>query len=364
MARIVSTIAPYFRYIWPIAGVYGIAVGLFFAALIRTGWQLGYPLDDTYIHLSIARNLSEFGSWGLSPGQFQFSSSSPLYTLLLTGLIQLFGDSAAWGLGINLLTLGGLLLWLATHLPGSHRISWLLGIGLLGPLPTLALYGMEHLLHIWLCLAVSWQTILVIQGKGKGGLLFLLAMACCGFRYEGLFVILAAGSLLLWHKQFLAAALASLGGGLPVGIAGGLSWLHGGPFVPLPILGKGHLPSDWLSGLLAWGGQAMNRLYENPFLWAMLLAISLLLLLHLNQQTKHQKLAVAWAWLSLCPAILHLGFAEVGGLRYEAYVLVLGGFAVAHLWEELPDKFSGIFSNIGGYACLLLFLFPFGVRRC
>src|SRR4051812_45844062 len=42
-----------------------------------------YPLDDTYIHMSIGKNLAEFGQWGITRHEFTSSSSSILYTLLI-----------------------------------------------------------------------------------------------------------------------------------------------------------------------------------------------------------------------------------------------------------------------------------------
>ena len=52
-----------------------------------------YPLDDTYIHMSIAKNLALYHNWGISANEFQSASSSILYTLLLSALFKLFKPS-------------------------------------------------------------------------------------------------------------------------------------------------------------------------------------------------------------------------------------------------------------------------------
>src|SRR5712675_82827 len=45
-----------------------------------------YALDDTYIHMSIARNFARYGVWGVTRYEFSSSSSSLLWTLLLSAI--------------------------------------------------------------------------------------------------------------------------------------------------------------------------------------------------------------------------------------------------------------------------------------
>lgn len=45
---------------------------------------IGFPLDDSWIHQTYARNLVEFGGWFFNPGVSSAGSTSPLWTLLLT----------------------------------------------------------------------------------------------------------------------------------------------------------------------------------------------------------------------------------------------------------------------------------------
>lgn len=53
--------------------------------------SLIYLLDDTYIHLAIAKNFAKYGVWGVNSDEFSSTSSSLLYTLLLSFLFLLFG---------------------------------------------------------------------------------------------------------------------------------------------------------------------------------------------------------------------------------------------------------------------------------
>ena len=48
-----------------------------------------YPLDDAYIHLSMARNFAEFQTWGITQYEFSSTTSSPLFTFLLALIIKI-----------------------------------------------------------------------------------------------------------------------------------------------------------------------------------------------------------------------------------------------------------------------------------
>ena len=51
--------------------------GLAFAISLKiTDGYLVYAIDDCYIHLALARNLSETGVWGIRPNEYAFASSS------------------------------------------------------------------------------------------------------------------------------------------------------------------------------------------------------------------------------------------------------------------------------------------------
>jgi hypothetical protein len=51
----------------------------------------GYLIDDTYIHLTFARNIAGGAGFSFNPGEPTYGVSAPLYTLLLTLLSLLFG---------------------------------------------------------------------------------------------------------------------------------------------------------------------------------------------------------------------------------------------------------------------------------
>ena len=64
---------------------------LFGAALTLTENHFGYPQDDTYIHMAIAKHFVNDGFWGVSQFGFSSSTSSPLWTFLIALSYMIFG---------------------------------------------------------------------------------------------------------------------------------------------------------------------------------------------------------------------------------------------------------------------------------
>jgi hypothetical protein len=96
---------------------------LFFLVMIGAGsalllssrtTQLGFPLDDAWIHQTYARNLAFRGEWAFLPGQPSAGSTAPLWTLMLTLGYLLRVDHRIWSylLGSIFLVLTG---WFATR---------------------------------------------------------------------------------------------------------------------------------------------------------------------------------------------------------------------------------------------------------
>ena len=57
---------------------------------------LGFPLDDSWIHFQIARNVAEGHGFAYNPGVPVSGSTAPLWTLLLAGLFKAVGAYPAW----------------------------------------------------------------------------------------------------------------------------------------------------------------------------------------------------------------------------------------------------------------------------
>jgi len=70
-----------------------IFLGMLYTAAKKADGNIVSPIDDTYIHMAMAKNLAHHGIWGVSPVEFSSTSSSIGYTLLLGFLFYIFGET-------------------------------------------------------------------------------------------------------------------------------------------------------------------------------------------------------------------------------------------------------------------------------
>ncbi|PKO05575.1 MAG: hypothetical protein CVU41_10910 [Chloroflexi bacterium HGW-Chloroflexi-3] len=63
--------------------IFGIIVQIIYLGFSYKFFSIGFPLDDSWIHQTYARNLVEYGGWFFIPGILSAGSTSPLWTLLL-----------------------------------------------------------------------------------------------------------------------------------------------------------------------------------------------------------------------------------------------------------------------------------------
>jgi hypothetical protein len=128
---------------------------------------LGWPLDDSWIHLQFARNLAAGRGLSYNPGELVTGSTAPLWTALLALLAMLPGSALAWAqLAGGLLYLAGIdATWrLARELglgPGLAALAGGLTLGT-GWLVWSALSGMEIPLFV---LLATWGMILHLRER-------------------------------------------------------------------------------------------------------------------------------------------------------------------------------------------------------
>jgi uncharacterized membrane protein (UPF0136 family) len=83
-----------------------VIVAIFLGYSAMTGFT-GFPLDDAWIHQVYARNLAQRGEWAFNPGQPSGGSTSPLWSVLLTGGYNLRIDPVIWAALLGWLSLAG-----------------------------------------------------------------------------------------------------------------------------------------------------------------------------------------------------------------------------------------------------------------
>lgn len=191
-------------------GVYVIlaaALTLFYVAAAGGG----FPLDDSWIHQTYARNLAQTGQWAFLPGEPSAASTSPLYTVLLAVGYVLRVDYVIWThlLGALMLALTAALGSRLAEilLPGNQLIGWLAGLALVftwhliwaaaSGMETM-LFSMFTLLMVWLvfnnyaALGSSWGVL----GR-RGGFFGVMAALATLTRPEGVLLSGLAGAVLV-----------------------------------------------------------------------------------------------------------------------------------------------------------------------
>ncbi len=196
---------------WLLLGAAAVCLGYLALEWRLTGSVLGFPLDDSWIHLTFARSLAAGEGLAYSGGRLVSGSTAPLWTAALSLLIALPGPVAVW------LKLAGVALYLAGG-DATFRLARQLGLaagqstlaaGLAlatGWLVWSALSGLEIPLFVLLSL---WGVILHLRELRRPERpplsLVVLAMGALA-RPEGLLLVaLAAGERLVLGRRSVAA---------------------------------------------------------------------------------------------------------------------------------------------------------------
>lgn len=183
------------------------------------GW--GFPLDDSWIHQTYARNLALNGEWAFLAGVPSAASTSPLYTVLLAAGHALRIDVFLWTHALGAVTLAVTALAgarMGDRVPCGWRYTgWLSGLAILGTwhLVWAAASGMETLLFSALGLALmalAWRE-LDAQGTPRaalwrGAIFGTLSALAVSTRPEGVVLAGLLGlAVLVAHAEARGVAL-------------------------------------------------------------------------------------------------------------------------------------------------------------
>lgn len=288
----------------------GAAVGLLWAGRLAAGaWA--YPLDDTYIHMAVARNLAENAAWGVNPGEFASASSAPAWTATLAMMFAGVGARAWVPLVLNLVALIGVFVvldeWFAeAGARRGARVAGLFAVTAAAALPVVAGLGMEHVPHLLLTLLLARR----IEHPGHVRSLLVLGALLPMVRYEALFQVAVAALVFAWRGRWGHAMAVAAGAALGVGAFGAWTLAHGAGFLPNSLLMKGALGHGFLANLRA-------NLQEGTAAFVLVALVAVLL----PAAGRFRDGGV----LFVGTALLHLTFASVGWYyRYEAWLLAWG----------------------------------------
>jgi hypothetical protein len=302
-----------------------------------------YPLDDTYIGMSISKHLARFGVWGTS-SEFASASSTPGFAVLLTLFYKVFGFSEYIPLAICLLCAFGSI-YVSNRLfrgsPALFRSTITVLVAVMVPLSTMVLIGMEHALQILLCL-IFLELILpcIVEKSALNSKVLTIAALAVSVRYEDLFVVAGACLLLLIQKRWTALALLTGAAFFPV-IAFGLYFrMHGGEWLPNSVLLKGGLSVYRILNLILYG----------PHMILPMVAFTILAWRYRSQSNTRARAASIITGVALW---LHFSVAGYGWVyRYEAYLIA---FVVIALGMEYCERqFSFRFGVLVTFAAVFL----------
>ena len=167
-------------------------------------YAIGFPLDDSWIHQTYARNLALRGEWAFRPGIPSAGSTAPLWSALLALGFLLRLSPYIWTYLLGMLTLFALAVvceWAVRALVNSYRprYPWVgIFIALEWHLVWAGMSGMETLLH---GLLVTTVLILLMTNSPRYLTLGLLTGLSVWVRPDGLTLLGPALVAILLNQQ-------------------------------------------------------------------------------------------------------------------------------------------------------------------
>jgi hypothetical protein len=324
------------------------ASALLIASLYINQWHLVYVLDDPYIHMTIAKNFVEHGNWATNQLTFTSASSSPLWTLIISGVYFVFGINVITPFILNIL-FGIFAIYIAYYIFRKYNITKYLFVFLIvfiyvTPLLTMLFVGMEHTAQIAVSLLFVYYSSKLIASENKKNneikYLLIIVPILTALRYEGMFLVIVVSFLLLLRKKILYAFLIAALGILPIIIYGIISTSHGWFFLPNTILIKSMLPDYSIPRLFF-------RAYKNitePHIFLMLILGVLVYVFNIKKQIEFRSEKQIFLIIFIFTTIINISlinFADNGWFfRYEAYLMALGVTAIAiGGYDLIPEAF-------------------------
>ena len=314
-----------------LASIVGLAIWNMTSA---TNGMAIFSLDDGYIHLAMARTLAESGTWGISPGVFSATSSSPLYFALLALAFLLGTPSAfwAWFLAIGGGLIGATLVAsrVGRMIPARKTavfvsILLLIGIGL----PEIMMTGMEHTLHIGAVLTLLTLLEKRLESTSAEWPADLPVAAClfvaAGIRYETLLLIPPVAWVLWQRGMRRSAIIGTVAGVLPALILGIFQLSHGAMLLPNSIALKGVMVNgEYFTHLTSF-----RSLVTTPEILMMLIATTVWWFSTFREGQSEPTTGQLLSFVFFATVLLHGTFARMER-RYIGYLLAMG------FWTLLP----------------------------
>lgn len=376
---------------WPIiTGLIALWVTILLLLIISLNMNQGnfvYGLDDAYIHMAMAKNFALHGVWGVTQYSFSSSSSSLLYTLIISFIYSITGVNDLTPFILNII-LSSITIVLVYHILKTFKIKpiynliILLSVIFLTPLPYLVFIGMEHVLQIILALAFLYLSIQILTNENPKPsnyyLLLILTVLFALVRYESLILIFIVSILFFVKRKFTYSISIIAVAMIPIIIYGVISIHNGWSFLPNSLILKSYLTNSTTTTNSLDISQTINHLIPNSFssrisdLLAVIFALISLSLAVFRFRAEKTIWDPSTLWLSIVGIMIFLELIFITNdwnVRYTSYLVVLGLVSITiGLSKYLPSELSFKFNkkSIGKYliaiVLVILILSPFAIK--
>jgi hypothetical protein len=325
-----------------------------------------YPLDDSYIHLAIAKNYALYDTWGISQYKFSSTTSAPLFTYIESILIKCFGINDYYPLIINIVFCLLFIILIHNFFKKENNIAYTLLTLFITWLPLIyiqVLTGMEHMIHIVLILlSLHLLKEYFFHKKVKIFIYLCLVLGISTMiRFESLFFIFPICIIMGLKKEFIKGIGLGIFSLIPVIIYGYISIYNGDFFLPNSLLIKGNTNTENIWEFLL---KPIKNICIAPYLIPIILGN--LHIIFTNFRNGSRKLINIINTnniqiITIITILLHITFARFGWLlRYEAYLLTLGVISLIPLINKIiiPKNIKFV-KNYRSIIVLLLILSTF-----
>lgn len=336
---------------------------LVYSLKVYTNVFFTYALDDTYIHLSMAKNLATKFILSVDGYHYANASSSPLYTIILA-FFYVLPDKLFYYIPFVLNILSQILILIVVKkiieeifLYKIHHLQMIL-LFLLTPFIPLSFGGMEHSLQILLILLLLYNFLLLLEDTKNQKIkitMVILAPFVAFVRYENFALIFMISFVIaLFKKDYIFSIILFISSFFFVFLFGLWSLHFGLGFFPSSIMAKS-IVGDQLN-LISLISKVFYNLTEKLKLGIyidVLIIINLLILL----KSKNNRLFYL-SLIFILTTLIHASFSRMGVhyfYRYDAYLVLLG---IINIYIFLNDVTPKKWQKAIIYSVLIIFHIP------
>lgn len=206
-----------------------------------------YILDDAYIHLAMAKNFVFHGVWGITEYSYSSSSSSPLFTFVLSALIYILGNHELlpliFNFGCTFFVVYFLNRYYSLFKQDRSVVFASIFTLLFASVHLLILSGMEHVLQVLIFIIniyflEKWR---ISDFKTSSySVWFYCTLALLGLiRFESMFYFLSLAFVFIFIRRYKQSALLLLFGFLPILVFCYFTYQKTGYLLPNSVMVKG-----------------------------------------------------------------------------------------------------------------------------